>query len=162
MNYQKTLIGGRLTKDNDLRYTPKGTAVLANTVAVNRRWKDGNGGQQEAVTFYDFKAWGATAEALSNYTVKGSPIFLECRMENESWEDKQTGQKRSRNVFIVERFEFLESAKDANSRGEGRGGDHDGQQATQQQADPKRGQTGFVDGDGASGPMYGEEDDIPF
>jgi single-strand DNA-binding protein len=163
MNYQKTIVGGRFTHDHELRYTPKGTAVLSNTIAVNRTAKDAAGNKQESVTYFDVKAWGLTAENLHNYTGKGSPILAEMRMENERWEDKQTGQPRSKNVFVIETFSFVESAKDAAQRGEQR--PRDGQQRQQgqgqpqggqpQQRQPQGGQTGFQD-------TFDEDDDIPF
>lgn len=158
MNYQKTIVGGRFTHDHELRYTAKGTAVLSNTIAVNRKGKDGNGQPTETVTYFDVKAWGTTAENLHNYTGKGSPILADMRMENERWEDKETGKPRSKNVFVIETFSFAEAAGDAAKRGEGRqrpeggqqrpsggGGQPQGQQRQQQPADD-----------------YGDDDDIPF
>lgn len=157
MNYQKTIVGGRFTHDHELRYTPKGTAVLTNTIAVNRKAKDAAGNTQESVTYFDVKAWGITAENLHNYTGKGSPILVDMRMENERWEDKETGKPRSKNVFVIESFSFAEAASEAAKRGEGRA------QGQGQQQRPQ-GQRGFADGaGGASAPQdYQEEDDIPF
>lgn len=163
MNYQKTIVGGRFTHDHELRYTPKGTAVLTNTIAVNRKTKDANGNQQESVTYFDVKAWGITAENLHNYTGKGSPILADMRMENERWEDKQTGQPRSKNVFVIETFSFAEAAADAAKRGEGRSRGNSQPPAGQGQpqggqpnrGQPQGGQTGFQD-------TFDEDDSIPF
>jgi single-strand DNA-binding protein len=165
MNYQKTIVGGRFTHDHELRYTPKGTAVLTNTIAVNRKGKDANGNQQESVTYFDVKAWGITAENLHNYTGKGSPILADMRMENERWEDKATGQPRSKNVFVIETFSFAEAAADAAKRGEGRQRPQGQPPAGQgQQQPPQGGQRGFADGAGGSSGALGfdEDDDIPF
>lgn len=161
MDRNRCEFAGRITRDHELRYTPKGTAVLEGGMAINRRWKDGNGQKQEAVTFINFKAFGSTAENLSQYTGKGSPIFLETRFELEQWEDKQSGEKKSRPVFIVEAFHFMESAKQQAERGEqrGGGGGHGGggsQGNTRPQQQPARGgQGGFTDYDD-------DGDDIPF
>lgn len=145
MNYQKTIVGGRFTHDHELRYTAKGTAVISNTLAVNKKRKDANGNLQEKVTYFDVKAWGATAENLHNYTGKGSPILAEMEMENERWEDKATGQPRSKNVFVIWEFSFAEAAADAAKRGEGRaregqGQGQQGQGGGQQQARQPQGQ----------------------
>jgi single-strand DNA-binding protein len=106
------MIGGRFGRDHELKYTANGTAVLNNSVAVSRKYKDKAGAKAEEVAWFDILAWGKTAENLSNYSGKGSLIWLECHMKNERWEDKNTGQARQKCVFVVDTFQLCES-KDA-------------------------------------------------
>lgn len=158
MNLQSIAIAGRLTRPNDLRYTPTGTAVLENSVAVNKRWKDRETGEQkESVTFFEIRAWGRNAENLSNYTTKGSSIYMELEMKNESWEDKASGQRRSACRFQVLNFQFLDSKEEAMRKAE-----QTQQPQPQPQPNYERSQAGFADGPGHSEPVFDEEDDIPF
>jgi len=110
---------GNLTRDPELRYTPKGTAVATIGVAVNRRWKDESGQQREETTFVDVDAFGRTAENIGQYFKKGRPIFIEGRLRFSSWEDKQSGQKRSKLTVTAENFQFMDSQRG----GEAGGGD---------------------------------------
>lgn len=163
MNLNKCLFGGRFTRDHELRYTPKGTAVLNNSLAINERKPDGKGGWEEAATFVEVKAWGQTAEAISNYTIKGSPVFVECRCTVERWEDKASGQQRSKVVFVIEQCQFLERADAQSRRAEGQhqgGGQQPRQGASQGQQQP-------AGGGGQPHPAGGyhdpdDDDDIPF
>src|SRR5262245_35129878 len=96
-NYNKVILIGNLTRDPELRYTPKGVAIAKIGLAINRNWRDANSGElKEEVTFVDVDAFGKQAETLSNYMKKGRPIMIEGRLRLDTWEDKQTNQKRSR------------------------------------------------------------------
>ncbi len=97
---------GNITRDLELRYTPKGTPVVDFGIAVNRVWKDENGQKQEEVTFTEWRCWGKSAETLARLFHKGKPILLEGRLAQEEWEDKQTGQKRRKTLGIVESWDF--------------------------------------------------------
>ena len=108
-SFNKVILAGNLTRDPELRYTPKGTAVAKIGLAVNRKWKDESGQQKEEVTFVDVDAFGRQAEVVSQYLKKGRPILIEGRLKYEQWDDKQTGQKRSRLGVVLEAFEFLDS-----------------------------------------------------
>jgi len=110
MSLNKLMLIGNLTRDPELRYTPKGTAVAKFGLAVNRKWKDDNGALHEEVMFVDCDAFGRTAENLAQYVKKGTKIFLEGRLKLDQWDDKQTGQKRSKHGMLVERIEFLGTA----------------------------------------------------
>ncbi len=112
MNLNKCMIGGHLCRDPEVRFTPKGTAVGNFSVAVNRKW-GGEGQEREEVAFIDCTAWSKTAEAIKNHFKKGSAILLEGRLKTESWDDKQSGQKRSKLVLVVENFHFVGGAKTA-------------------------------------------------
>ena len=106
-SFNRVIIAGNLTRDPELRYTPKGTAVARLGLAVNRRYKDANGQLQEEVTFIDAEAWSQQAETISQYMRKGGAMLIEGRLKQDSWDDKQTGQKRTMLRVVVENFQFL-------------------------------------------------------
>ena len=106
-NVNKVILIGNLTRDFDLRYTPKGTAIADSALAVNRRYKLDSGEQKEEVTFIDFSFWGKAAETLTKHLRKGDPLYMEGHIKMESWDDKNTGQKRSKLKIIGEEFQFL-------------------------------------------------------
>ncbi len=107
-NFNKVFLMGNLTRDPELRYTPKGTAIAKLGLAVNRSWRDDSGQTKEEVTFVDIDAFGRQAETLGQYMKKGRPIFIEGRLRLDSWEDKQTNQKRSKLGVVLESFQFLD------------------------------------------------------
>lgn len=106
-SFNKVILVGNLTRDPDLRYTPKGMAIAKIGLAVNRRWTADGGEQREETTFVDVDAFGKQAETISQYMRKGSPMLIEGRLRLDQWEDKQTGQKRSRLGVVLEGFQFL-------------------------------------------------------
>lgn len=111
-NFNKVILAGNLCRDVEVRYTPKGTAVGASSVAINRTWTDDGGVKHEEVTFVEFSVFGKSAETMAQYTKKGSPILLEGRLKLDSWDDKQTNQKRTKLKVIVEGFQFLSFKED--------------------------------------------------
>ncbi len=122
-NLNKVLLIGNLTRDPELRYTPKGTAVAQIGLAVNRVWNDEQGQQKEEVTFIDIEAWGRLAETAGKYLTKGRPVFVEGRLKLDSWEDKETKQKRNRMKVVAETIQFLSAPRNAEIQGgEGEGG----------------------------------------
>lgn len=108
-SFNKVIIAGNLTRDPELKYTPKGTAVAKLSLAVNRKWRTESGEQKEEVTFIDVDAFGKQAEVISQYLKKGRPLLVEGRLKLDQWDDKQTGQKRSRLGVVLETFQFLDS-----------------------------------------------------
>ena len=108
-NFNKVLLMGNLTKDPELRYTPQGIAVVNLRLAVNRRFKDRNQEMKEEVCFVTAVVWDKQAETCNQYLHKGSPVFVEGRLQSRSWEDT-TGQKRSVIEVKVERVQFLGAA----------------------------------------------------
>lgn len=98
---------GNLTRDPELRYTPKGVAIAKIGLAVNRSWRTETGELKEEVTFIDVDAFGRQAETIGQYLKKGNPIFVEGRLKLDQWDDKQSGQKRSRLGVILEGFRFI-------------------------------------------------------
>jgi single-strand DNA-binding protein len=115
-NLNKVLLMGNLTRDPEVRYTPKGTAVAELGIAVNRIYSGENGEKREEVTFVDVTVWGRTAENVGEYLKKGRPVFIEGRLQLDSWEDKQSGQKRNKLKVVADNVQFL------GSRGSGTGG----------------------------------------
>ncbi len=108
-SFNKVILVGNLTRDPELRYTPKGTAIAKLGLAVNRVWTNESGEKKEEVTFVDVDVFGRTAENVGQYMRKGRPILIEGRLRLEQWDDKQTGQKRSRLGVVAETVQFLGS-----------------------------------------------------
>lgn len=147
-NFNKVILVGNLTRDPELRYTPKGVAIAKLGLAVNRVWKTETGETKEEVTFVDIDAFGKQAETIGQYLKKGRPILIEGRLRLDQWDDKQTGQKRSRLGVVLESFQFIDSNRSESG------------------AEPARRGTA-VPADAASSapapePGPAEEDDVPF
>ena len=114
-NFNKVILMGNLTRDPELRYTPKGTAVARITLAVNRTYTLEGGEKKEEVSFVDVDVWGRQAEVISQYMKKGRPLLVEGRLKQDTWEDKNTKQKQSKLNVVLESFSFV----DSNRSGEG-------------------------------------------
>ena len=110
--FSKAIITGNLTRDPELRSTPNGASVCSFSVAVNRTYRDASGEQKEDVSFIDCSAWGKLGEMISQYAKKGTGVLVSGRLDQRSWEDKTTGQKRSRVEIVVEDFNFTGAARD--------------------------------------------------
>ena len=108
-NFNKVILAGNLTRDPELRYTPKGTAIARIGLAINRRFAGEDGQTREETTFVDVDAFGKQAETIGQYLRKGRPILIEGRLRLDQWDDKQTGQKRSKLGVVMESFQFLDS-----------------------------------------------------
>jgi single-strand DNA-binding protein len=147
-SFNKVILVGNLTRDPELRYTPKGTAIARLGIACNRKWKSETGELKEEVTFVDVDAFGKTAETIAQYLKKGRPILMEGRLKYDTWEDKQTNQKKSKLGVVLESFQFIDSG---GGRGEG-GGPAPSRPATPSSPAPEP-----VAGDGPP-----ESDDVPF
>lgn len=114
-SYNKVMLMGNLTRDPEVRYTPKGSAVADLAIAVNRVYTADNGEKREEVTYVDVVLWARLAELAGQYLSKGRPVFIEGRLQMDSWEDKQTGQKRSRLRVVGEVMQFLDGKRDGGS-----------------------------------------------
>lgn len=118
--FNKVIIAGNLTADPELKYTPKGTAIARLRLAVNRSYKTDTGETREEVTYVDVDAWGQQGEVISQYFRKGKPILVEGRLKLDTWDDKATGQKRSKLGVVLESFTFLDArAQDGGGVGGG-------------------------------------------
>jgi single-strand DNA-binding protein len=150
-NFNKVILAGNLTRDPELRYTPKGTAVAKITLAINRTWRSETGESKEEVTFVDVDAFGRTAENIGQYFKKGRPILVEGRLRYETWEDKQTNAKRSKLGVVLENFQFMDSNRNE-------GGSPPEAPRSRPAATPAP-KPSAPDGDGPPPP---EDDDVPF
>ena len=108
-SFNKVVLVGNLTRDPELRYTPKGMAIAKIGLAVNRVWTNEAGEKKEEVTFVDVDVFGRTAENVGQYMRKGRPILIEGRLKFDQWDDKQTGQKKSKLGVVAETVQFLGS-----------------------------------------------------
>lgn len=109
-SFNKVILAGNLTRDPELRYTPKGTAVARITLAVNRTYSSSEGGEKkEEVSFVDVDVWGRQAEVIAQYMKKGRPLLVEGRLKQDTWEDKNTKQKQSKLKVVLESFSFIDS-----------------------------------------------------
>ncbi len=116
-NFNKVMLMGNLTRDPEIRYTPKGTAVAEIGLAINRYFSGENGEKREETTFVDVTLWGRTAEIAGEYLKKGRPVFIEGRLQLDSWEDKTSGQKRSKLKVIGEGMQLMGSRPGGGSGG---------------------------------------------
>jgi len=145
-NYNKVILMGNLTRDPEVRYTSSGTAIAKLGIAVNRYWRNQEGQQQEETTFVDVDAFGKQAETIGQYLKKGRPIMVEGRLKLDQWDDKQTGQKRSKLGVTLENFQFLDSRSEGGDGGGSGGAQSSGGSPSSAQA----------------GGGFAEDDDVPF
>lgn len=116
-SFNRVILMGNLTRDPQVRYIPSGSAVAEIGLAVNRTWFDkASNSRKEEVTFIDVTLWGRDAEVAGEYLSKGRPVLIEGRLTLDTWDDKATGQKRSKLKVVGERMQLL------GGRGEGGGG----------------------------------------
>jgi single-strand DNA-binding protein len=171
-NLNKVMLLGNLTRDPEVRYTPKGTAVGDLGLAVNRRVSDGNGNWSDEVTFVDVTVWGTNAENAQKYLTKGRGVFIEGRLQMDTWEDKASGQKRSKLKVVAEVLQFLPDGK-GGAQGGGGGGNYQQRSSGDGESHRPSGGEGPSAPPRSSGPPQGasaadagdfreEEDDIPF
>lgn len=133
-NLNKVMLIGNLTREPEVKYTPKGTAIAQLGLAVNRSWKNDAGEKQEETTFVDVELFGRVAEIAGEYLKKGRPVFIEGRLKLDSWDDKQTGEKRNKMKVIGEQLQLLGGREDNDKP---RGG-----QSQQRTAGPSQGMPG--------------------
>jgi single-strand DNA-binding protein len=148
-SYNKVMLLGNCTRDPEVKYTPKGTAVTDLGLAVNRTYTTDSGEKREETTFVDVTLWGRQAEVAGQYLKKGRPVFIEGRLQLDTWDDKQSGQKRSKLRVVGENFQLLGSR-------EGGGG---GEGGAPRQAGSRPARSNPTEAPADSEPS---EDDIPF
>ncbi len=138
----KVMLIGNLTRDPELRVTPKGTAICQFGLAVNRTFKDESGATRDETTFVDIEAWGKQGETVAKYCAKGRPLFVEGRLKLDTWDDKTTGQKRSKMKVVLENFQFLAGREGGEGGGAPRaassGGDEGVDQTIERHTPPPR------------------------
>jgi single-strand DNA-binding protein len=110
-NYNKVILAGRLSRDVELRYTQAGKPIGTLSLAVNREWRTETGEKKEECSFIDCTSFGKQAETLGQYVKKGSQLLVEGRLKLDTWDDKQTGAKRSKLGVVIEQFQFLDGKR---------------------------------------------------
>jgi single-strand DNA-binding protein len=146
----KVMLIGNLTRDPEVRFTPKGSAVADIGIATNRTWRTESGEEKEEVCYVNVVVWGKQAESAGKYLKKGRPVFVEGRLQFESWE--KNGEKRSTLKVHCERLQFLGSAGGGGGRGTD-GGDQGSEVASSSSSSEKASTSSEPDL---------ENDDIPF
>jgi single-strand DNA-binding protein len=151
-SFNKVILLGNLTRDPEVRYTPKGTAVTELGMAVNRVYTAENGEKREETNFVDVTLWGRTAEIAGEYLKKGRPVFIEGRLQLDTWDDKTSGQKRSKLKVVGEGLQLIGS-RPGGGGGGGGGGDEEGSSAPRasRPAPPPK-----------AAPAGPDDDEIPF
>jgi len=155
-NVNKVILIGNVTRDVEVKFTPKGTAVAGITLAVNRNYKTDSGEKREEVTFVDVELWGRVAEIAGEYVRKGNPLYVEGRLKQDSWEDKDSGQKRTKLKVVAENIQLL------GSRGAAKAAPSPSSEAGSDSAMPTAGDPSWVRGYGEGIPSGIPSDDIPF
>lgn len=126
-SYNKVLLMGNLTRDPELTYTPSQVAICKFAVAVSRKYRTKTGEEREDVAFIDCTAFDKRGEIINQYFTKGKPIFVEGSLKMDTWDDKTTGQKRSKLYVIVDGFQFVGGRDGAPGGGGGGGGGYAGE-----------------------------------
>lgn len=116
-SFNKVILMGNITRDIEVKYTPSGSAVATIGLAVNEKYKTKNGDTKDETVFVDVDIWGNSAEIVAQYLAKGDPILIEGKLKLDSWEDKQSGQQRSRLKVTCLNFQMLGK----NTAGESKG-----------------------------------------
>jgi len=147
-NLNKVMLIGNVTRDPEVKFTPKGTAVAEVGLAINRVYTPEGGERREETTFVDITFWGRQAEIVGEYAKKGKPIYVEGRLQLDTWDDKQSGQKRSKLRVVGEGLQLLGGRP-------GGGGDDEGGGAPPQRFSKPAPRP-------AAPPPSADDDDIPF
>ncbi len=157
-NLNKVMLIGNLTRDPELRYTPKGTAVADIALAINRVWNNEQNQRQEETTFVDITLWGRQAELAQQYLTKGRGCYIEGRLQMDTWDDKQSGQKRSKLKVVAESLQFLPQGGQGGGEGGQRAENGQGQRPAQNSGGARRNDPPPRD----TGNPDDFDDDIPF
>lgn len=158
-NLNKVMLIGNLTRDPEIKYTPKGTAVADIAIAVNRTYTGPDGQKKEEVTYIDVVLWERLAELAGEYLKKGRPVFIEGRLQMDTWDDKATGQKRSKLRVRGEIMQFLGSRDGGGGAPSGGSDDEEGGGYTRQAPSPRPAPR---PAQRPPQPQHDDGDDIPF
>jgi len=165
-NLNKVMIIGNVTRDPEIKYTPKGSAVTDLGIAVNRVYTPEGGEKREETTYVDVTLWGRQAEIAGEYCKKGRSVYIEGRLQLDSWEDKTSGQKRSKLRVVGESFQLLGPRPGGGGGGHSVGDEEYSErpQNTQRREPSGGGNSGggFSSGRSTAPQAPIEEDDIPF
>ncbi|TAH38588.1 MAG: single-stranded DNA-binding protein [Planctomycetota bacterium] len=119
-SYNRVILMGNLSRDPELRQSQKGSTVARSALAVNERVPDGNNGWREEVSFIDIVVFGQQADSFGRFFRKGKPCLVEGKLRQSKWQDKESGQNRSKLEVIVDRWHFV-GGKEGGSAGSGGG-----------------------------------------
>lgn len=170
-NLNKVFLIGNLTRDPELRYTPGGSAVTDLRLAINRVYTTKDGERREEATFIDVTVWDRQAENCCQYLKKGRPVHIEGSLRMESWDDKTTGEKRSKIKVLADQVQFLDSRRDdSGGASEGDSGPPTAREVPAPRRAPSNGAPRQFPSPGGSPPPAtrrpvesdDEDDDIPF
>jgi len=126
-SYNRVMLAGNLTRDPQVRFFANERAVADFGLAINRKYKTNDGQMKEETTFVDVEAWGRTAELVGQYLTKGRGCFIEGRLKLDSWDDKESGQKRSKLKIVADSVQFVDSQRGGQGGAPaGAGGDMEG------------------------------------
>ena len=166
-SFNKVILVGNVTRDPEVRFTAGGTAVTDVGLAVNRFWMDKSTNERkEETTFIDVTLWGRTAEVAGEYLAKGRPCLIEGRLQLDQWDDKETGQKRSKLKVVGDTLQLLGSRGDGGGGSGGGGGGYSPPPQQSAQSAPsgsrppesKSPDQAFYD----DAPKPSSDDDVPF
>lgn len=175
-SFNRVILLGNLTRDPQVRYIPSGTAVADIGLAINRTWYDKATNQKrEEATFVDVTLWGRDAEVAGEYLSKGRQLLVEGRLQLDTWDDKQTGQKRSKLRVVCESMTMVGSRNDGGAGGGGgalpqRGGQQGGRPAQRPQpqhdegfpSEPSPAEAFYNDAPGGGSGGGGDSEEVPF
>ena len=162
-SFNRVILVGNLTRDPEVRYTPSGTAVTDVGLAVNRTWFDKQANERrEETTFVDVTLWGRQAEVAGEYLSKGRSVLIEGRLQLDQWEDRESGQKRSRLRVVGENMTMLGGRADSPRGGRSQDGYQPSNQSYQTYQDESPPEPRRAGAEENSGPPQVPEDDVPF
>jgi single-strand DNA-binding protein len=154
-SYNRVTLIGNLTRHPELRKTKSGNPVTELGLALNRVWQNENGQKQEDVTFVEVTLWGRNAENAAQYLQKGRSVLIEGRLQLETWQDKQSGQDRSKLKVVADHLQFLGAGQEHTSAPDGSagnggasrsGGDDHGRRGDDRVNTEDRNETNFEEG----------------
>jgi single-strand DNA-binding protein len=151
-SFNKVILLGNLTRDPEVRYTPKGSAVCDLGLAVNRQYTLDSGEKREEVTFVDVVLWARLAEIAGEYLKKGRPVFIEGRLQLDTWDDKQSGQKRTKLRVVGESMQLLGSRPAGTPAADAGEGERPARSAAKAASPPPK----------SAAPAEPDDDEIPF
>lgn len=165
-NFNRVILIGTLTRDPEVKYLGNGTAVTEISLAINRTFTDRNTNERkEDVTFVEVTLWARLAELAGEYLAKGRPVMIEGRLQLDTWEDKTSGQKRSKLRVVGETMQFLGSPADRGAPGSGGasgGGPRGGGRGQSSGYGGGGGNSGSGEPDYYSGSSGPPDDEVPF
>jgi single-strand DNA-binding protein len=158
-NLNKVMVIGNLTRDPEIKYTPKGSAIADIALAINRSYTTDSGEKRDETTYVDIVLYGRLAEIAGEYLKKGRPVYIEGRLKLDTWDDKQTGQKRSKMRVVGEALQLLGSRDGAREGSSNGGGEYEEADRSVRRTPPSR---PAATRPPADPDLDVEHDDIPF